>query len=373
MKKLLYSCLLSLLILAPSLSNKGLAIPDAPTEDKSLLEIQEKITGITEEEKEVLEKLFVLTQEIEEIDRMKLLTAKEIEDINKEVAEIEKLIANETISYEKNLNLMENILKAYQRSGPGSYIELILSSDNLKTLLLRINTLSDITRNTNGLLKSLEESKTKLAKEKDKIIDKLVLVEEQQKKLKETLEKNITLKEDLEKYFESLEGERTKYEDYLGKIELYWSQLKPLFSETIGTFSNILHNTNIPSDAIKIEFAFLNVKGIIEEKVFRDIIAKQSFPTKVELEFSNNKIILMMPENHLYLSGNFKIIEGQKLLFEVDEGRFLGMPLEKSTIDDLFSEGYLELDLGEILGKNKIKSIQINEDNLELQITPVFF
>ncbi len=373
MKKLLYSCLLSLLILTPSLSSKGIAIPDTPTEDKSLLEIQEKLTGVTEEEKEVIEKLFVLTQEIEEMDRIKLQIAEEIEDINKEVAEIEKLIANETISYEKNLNLMENVLKAYQRSGPGSYLELILSSDNLKTLLLRINTLSDITRNTNELLKSLDESKAKLAREKDKIIDKLVLVEEQQKKLKETLEKNIALKEDLERYLESLEGERTKYEDYLGKIELYWSKLKPVFAETISVFSNMLESSNIPQDAIKIEFAFFNVKGTIEEKVFKDIISKQSFPTKVELEFSTNKLILMMPENHLYLSGSFKVLEEQKLLFEVDEGSFFGMPLEKSTIDDLFIEGYLELDLGEILGKNKIKSIQINEDNLELQITPVFF
>lgn len=57
----------------------------------------------------------------------------------------------------------------------------------------------------------------------------------------------------------------------------------------------------------------------------------------------------------------------------MNEGRFFGMPLEKSSIEDLFSQGYVELNLGQILGKNKLKSIKINDDNIELQIIPSFF
>lgn len=362
-----------MIILLSYFSNIGIATPDIPNEDKPLLEAQERLAGVSEEEIKVLENLFIITQEIEEMDRKKSQISEEIENLDAEVKKIENLITVETLAYEDNLNIMENVLKAYQKSGPGSFIELILSSDSLKILLQRLNALGDITRNTNSLLESLQESKSKLDAEKNNIIEKLILVEEQQKKLEETLEKNIALKEELEIYLESLEGERTKYEEYLAEVELYWSQLKPLFIETTSIFSNMLYDTTFPSDAIKIEFSLLSVKGMIEEKTFKEIIAKQSFPTKLEFEFSNNKLEVIMPDKHLYLAGNFEIVENKRLVFVVDEGSFFGMPLEKTTIEDLFSEGYMELDLGQVLGKNKLKSIKINDDNIELQITPVFF
>ncbi len=369
----LFISLLAITILIPCFSNIGIATPDTTDEDKSLSEIQESLADVSEEEKEVLEKLFILSQEIEEMERQKVQSSKELEGLNKEVTNIEELIAVETLTYEQNLRIMEDVLKAYQKSGPGSFVEIILSSDSLKVLLQRLNALGDITKNTNDLLESLQESKTRLAAEKNRITEKLTLVEEQQKKLDETLEKNIALKEELKVYLESLEGERTKYEGYLSEIELYWSQLKPLFAETTRVFSKMLYDTTIPPDAIKVEFSLLNVKGIIEEKTFKEIIAGQSFPMELEMEFSNDKLEVVIPDKYLYLAGNFEIVESKKLVFIVEEGSFFGMPLEKATIEDLFSEGYMELDLGHILGKNKLKSIKINDDNIELQITPVLF
>lgn len=373
MKKVLYLSLIFIMIAGTSITNISLANPVSSDEDKILLGIQESLAGISEEEKEVLERLFILSQEIEEMNRQNLQISKEIEGLNEEVEEIEKLIGIETLAYEENLNIMEDVLKTYQRSGPGSFIELILSSDSLKVLLQRLNALGDITRNTNNLLESLQESKAKLDIEKSKITERLITIEEQQKKLEETLEKNIALKEELEIYLESLEGERTKYEEYLAEVEQYWTQLKPLFTETTRIFSNMLYDTSLPPDAIKIELSLLSVKGTIEESTFKEIIAKQSFPTKMEIEFSTDKLEVAIPDKHLYLAGNFVILENKRLVFIVDEGSFFGLPLEKSSIEDLFSEGYMELDLGEVLGKNKLKSIKINDDNIELQITPVFF
>lgn len=372
---LLYSFigLILISIIIPCFSNIGIATPNITEEDNYLSEVQESLADISAEEKGVLEKLFTLSQDIEEMERQRVESIKEIESLNEEILKIEELIAAETLSFDQNLRIMEDILKTYQKSGPGSFIELILSSDNLKELLQRLNALGDITRNTNELLESLQESKLKLDLEKEKVTEKLVLVEEQQKKLEETLEKNIALKEELEVYLASLEGERTKYEEYLAKVELYWSQMKPLFSEITKIFSRMLYDTTLPPDAIKVEFSLLNVKGIIEEEMFKEIISRQSFPVDIEFEFSSDKLEITIPDRHLYLAGYFEIIESKKLVFIVEEGSFFGMPLEKATIEELFSEGYMELDLSDILGKNKLKSIKINDDNIELQITPVFF
>lgn len=369
----LFLSLVLIALLIPFFSSIGIATPDKSEEDKNLLEVQKSLADISEEEKKILEELFLLTQGIEEMEMQKGEIIKQIENLNEEILRIEELIAAETLTYNQKLKLMEDVLKAYQKSGPSSFIELILSSNNLKELLQRLNILGDITRNTNELLKSLEESKLKLISEKDKVMEKLELVEEQQKKLEETIEKNTALKEELESYLASLEGERTKYEDYLSQVELYWSQLKLLFVDITKIFSEMLHNTDISPDTIKIEFSLLGIRGILEEKTFKEIVENQVFPTELHFEFSPGKLEFIIPEKHLYLSGNFKIVDDRKLVYVVDEGSFFGMPLEKISIEDLFSEGYMELDLSHILGKNKLKSIKINEDNIELQIIPVLF
>ncbi|MFA5523036.1 MAG: hypothetical protein WDA24_01645 [Tissierellales bacterium] len=373
MRKVLYLSLVVIMIVGASITNISLANPDSADVDKTILEVQESLTSISVEEQEVLERLFILSQEIEEMDNQNLQITKEMEDLKEEVENIEKMIEIETISYYENLDMMEDVLKAYQRSGPGSFLELILGSDSLKVLLQRLNALSNITRNTNNLLESLDESKTKLDIEKNKSKERLLAFEEQQKKLEEILEKNINLKEELEVYLDSLKGERNKYENYLAEIEQYWIQLRPLFSETISIFSSMLYDTNLPPEAIKVELSLLRIKGIIEEKMFREIISNQSFPTKIEVEFSPDKLEIIMPDIDLYLAGSFEIVDNKRLLFLVNEGSFYGLPLEKNRIEDLFSEGNIEIDLGQFLGKNKLKAIKINEDNIEIQITPVFF
>ncbi|MFZ5969691.1 MAG: coiled-coil domain-containing protein [Bacillota bacterium] len=338
-----------------------------------LPEIQEKLRGITEEEKEVMEKIFALMQEIDAMDQAKSDIAADIKKLNQEVSDLEALIASETLVYEKNREVMGAVLKAYQRNGPGTYLEMILGSDNLTTLLRRINALGDITKNTSELLESLEESRITLVSQKREVAEKYARMEDQQKKLTETLEEKTKRKEDLQTYLMSLEEEQIKYEEYLSNIEQAWTQLKPLFSDTIKTFSHIIEKGDFPPDAIKIDFSSIPIEGIIEEKTFNDIISEESFPTALAFKFSRNKLEMVMPEKNIHLSGKFVILEGRKLVFQVEEGYFFEMPLEKSAIEGLFREGKLELNLKPLLGKSAIKSIQIYDDHIKLQITPVLF
>ena len=347
--------------------------PNVSYHEELSLEIQEKLSSITNEEKDVLEKLFKLTQDIEEMDKSQLGIAVEVKKRERELEDIENLIAEQTLVYEKNLNAMEQVLKAYQRSSASSYIDLILSSDNLKTLLQRINILENIAKNTNELLESLQDSKIKLDSEKLKARDKLLLVEEQQQRLEETLEQKRILKEELEAYLVSLEEEQVKYEEYLSNIEKLWGEIKPMFSEITKSCSKLMQKENLPIDAIETEISFFSVKGTIEEETFNNIMLKQSFPTKLEFKFLSNKLEVLMPEKNLCLSGTFDILDKKKIVFQVDEGSFWGISLEESAIEDLFSEGYLEFNLEPLLGENILKSVEIFEDKIEIQIIPVFF
>jgi len=80
-----------------------------------------------------------------------------------------------------------------------------------------------------------------------------------------------------------------------------------------------------------------------------------------------------MPEIDIHLSGNLELIDTQTLIFNVTEGEYLGLKLEKSAIQELFNLGYLKFDFKKLLDKSTIKSIKINEDSILLNVNPVLF
>jgi hypothetical protein len=81
-----------------------------------------------------------------------------------------------------------------------------------------------------------------------------------------------------------------------------------------------------------------------------------------------------MPEIDIYMSGTLEIMDNkQSLRFNMYEGSYMGMKLEKSAMEELFSFGYLEFNFKKMLNKSTIKSIKLNDDGLELKFNPVLF
>lgn len=370
-RRFLYIGLGIIIIITFSFNIVGLTNPVSSNE--TLDNPRENLVNITEEEKQVLEKLFILIQEIKEMEKVEAKASIDIENLKEEIANIESLIQKETLSYDQNLSIMEEVLKHYQRNGGISYLELILSSDSLGTLLKRINAIRDITRNTNNLLESLEESRSRLIEEKEKLALTLDEVETKQKELKSALESKNLLRENLEISLASLQEEQAKYKEYLRNIEDMWGTIRPLFLETINSFVSIVEEGYLPPDSLKISFSLPLFKGSIDEKSFNEIIANENFPTKLEFDFLEDKLEIFMPDININLSGTFIVHEKQSILFQVENGSFLSLPLERSAIEELFDDGYLELNFKSILDKHIIKSIKINEENIELYIQPVFF
>lgn len=331
-------------------------------------EILKKLTGISEEEKEVLKTLFTLSQEISAAEREEKQLADDIETINSEIKDTESAISNEEAAYKKNQEALKKILKSYQRMGPGSFLEIILNSDSLASFLLRLNILRDITRNTGELLGTLKESKGKLTAERSELAAKLAMVEEKQKQSEETLVKMLKLKEENEQYLASLKGEKEYYEKYLAGIQEMLRELKPFFAEAVMEFSQIMNDGSLTRNAVKISFSFFSIKGLIEEKSFNDVISKQPKLSEMTFAFHPDKIEMSLPSENLVLSGKFVILEENKLKLQVEEGSFYGMPLEAGTLDELLEDGDIVIDLKPLLGKYTLKSVHIREGYLELAI-----
>ncbi|MHB1392225.1 MAG: coiled-coil domain-containing protein [Clostridia bacterium] len=329
-------------------------------------EIKEKLSGISEKEKEILQNLFTLAQEMELMEAEEKELALGIDTVNQEIKNLETAIAEGELVYEKKHRSLEQVLKSYQRMGPGSYVDIILDSDNLGTFLQRVNILQDLTRNTGELLDQLEASGEKLSKEKAALSEKLALIKEKQEQLKGALAKKMKLKSEAENYLVSLKGEEEQYREQLAGIQQMWGELKPLFADAAKEFSRIIEEGSLPADALKITFSFFGIKGAIEDKVINEVVSKQSKLPEMTFAFHQGKVEISLPEKQLVLLGTFIILEGHILKFQAQEGSFFGMPLTPGSIEELFSEGDLVLNLEPLLAGNIVHSVEIKEGYLEL-------
>ena len=190
--------------------------------------VEKNLVDLSIEEKEILEELFLILQEIKEMELIEKNTAIEVDELKLDMDKIELLIEHEAKKYNTNLDIMEEVLKSYQKNGAITYLDLILSSDSLETLLRRINAIRDISRNTSTLLEYIEIGKEKLIKDKAKLADTLIMVVTRQREIKLAIEKRLILKDNLETSLASLQEDKAKYEEYLANLENSWDEITPL-------------------------------------------------------------------------------------------------------------------------------------------------
>lgn len=345
----------------------------ANQQEDPFAKIKDKLAGISEEEREIIEKLFVMTQEIEGMTKEEKEIAQEIEIIAQEINDLEKIIINEEILYKSKQGLLQQTLKSYQRMGPGSYLEIILDSNSLSDMLRRINTLRDLTRNTGELLEALDESSKKLAEEKKKIDEKLILMERQQQELQIALRKKTQLLEKQKDYLRSLGEERDYYQEHLSKIQEEWKEIQPLFAKALQEFGRIIKEEKLPLDTIKTTFTLMGIKGSIDEETLNNIIIDKTNLPDIAFRFHPGKIEIKLLQGNLVLSGKFIIVEGQKLKFVAEDGSFYGLLLTPAAIKELFRDGDIVLDLKPLLGKNTLHSVEVREGQLELMSRLTFF
>lgn len=341
-------------------------------EAEVITEVQEKLISISEEEKAVLETLYNMEQEISELEREEERASSQVESYKQEIEVTEGLIKEEEYAYALNRDVLKEILVTYQKMGPGTFLEILLDSDSIVTFLRRLNTLRDLTRNTGELMVLLDESKAKLAKEKELLSGKLRLIVEEQDRLSKLLAERLKLREEQETYLATLEDQRGTYEEYLKEIKSAWDELKPVFIQATSQFSLLVEEGSLPPEALEVSLTLSHIKGTIKEEAFNDVIMTNSDLPEMKFKFLEGEIELSIAKKNLVLIGNFIVEEDNDLKFEATEGSFYGLPLEQGSIDELFDEGYLVLKLRPLIGDSKVDSVKSLEGSIELLIKPEF-
>jgi peptidoglycan hydrolase CwlO-like protein len=345
-------------------------------EVKPITEVQELLEGISEEEKEVLQKLFTLTQEIEEMEREELRISGDIKMLLTEIAEKEQLIKKQQERYDSQLEVLKKVLIGYQRSGPASYLDTLLSAGDLRTFVRSINIIRDLTSNVGELLASLEEGKETLKKENEKLKESVIILEAKKEELKEPIRKKQQLLKEQNTYLDSLKGQRALYEEHLANLEVMWDDSKTMFSQLVSEFTRIIGEGNITAEDLNLSFGFTGMKGAIYEETFNEILKEHSTLPELLFHFQSDRIEIEVPDKKITLSGTFVIEDETALRLNVEEGSFYEMPLEQESIEELFKEGYLLLDFKEMTQGISIdfiiNTVTSKDGVLEFTIKPEF-
>ena len=349
----------------------------ASGEVKPITEIKEKLEGISEEEKKILKELFTIRQEIYEKEKEEARISGEINILEKDIDKIRIGIDEKQKDYDDNLQLLKQVLQLYQRGGPASYLEILLGAKDLRTFLNGLNLIKDISRNVDELLTSLEEDKKNLQDEKAILDSQMIQLEQKMIDLQRPIEEKLALKLKMEEYLANLQEEKEDYEEQLKDLEQLWGECKLLFSNIVSEMTRIVGEGHFKDEDLNLSFGLFRINGLIHEDTFNRIIKEHSNLPETNIHFSQDQVQIQVPDWKLVLTGNF-IIEGNtSIRFVVKEGTFYGLPLEESSLEELFEQGPLFIDLKDMAGDMVtidfyLHDVDTLEDNLKFTIIPVF-
>lgn len=333
---------------------------------------QQTLEDISMEEKAVLEELFFLSQEIDEMSRTAEKLLHQSESLEKEISVTKVNIKKRQEDYDKQLKILEQVLIAYQKNGPASSLEILLSAENLTDFLKRLNVIRTLSHNTGEMLQSLKEEKNILISERETLISNKILLENKREELQNAIIQKMQLKQKQEGFLNSLSNEKKKYQDQLNQLDQAWSEVKDLFSDISEEFSRVFYESNLSMADFNLNFDFLSVKGSISEGLINEIIEKDTMLPGMVFDISTERIQIEVPEKQLSLCGTIAIENESALKFEVTEGTFYGMQLEKASIEELFREGYLLIDFSELIGDITLQSVEMKDGFIEFKMKPFF-
>lgn len=340
-----------------------------------ITEMEQKLEGISEEEKAVLEELFTIRQQIDEMQKEEARISSEIDALQVQSKNTEKRIEDKQKNYDQQLEILKQILVSYQRGGPASNLEILLSADNLTMFLKSINIIKDISHNVGELLDSVEKDKKVLEDEKANLAEQLKLTEQKKIELQEPLLKEQQLKIKQEEYLASLQEQSVYYQEQLDQIEQMWSDSKLLFSDIVSEVTKIVGEGYFTLNDLNLFFDFIKMEGAIYEDTFNGILKEHSKLPETIFRFNADQIQIEVPEKHLVLTGNFVITGDSAVQFEVESGTFYDMPLEAASITELFINGPILIDfkkLAEVTIDFKLINVESQDGMLSFEIKPQF-
>lgn len=343
----------------------------ANSEVEPIKQVEGKIKEISEAEKAVLQDLFTLSQQIDETGKKQAEISDQLQKLKTDMETLSVRIEKNRKSYDQQREVLKKILVNYQKRGPASYLETFLSAGDLTTFLKSLNILKDMSKNTQELLDSIQNTKVQLEQEKEQLAVKEALVIKTQEELQKAMADMLALKEKQEAILVSLAEQREVFEDELKYIETMWNENKALFANIIEYFNTIISRGNLPADKLILKLEFPGIRATLTEEVLNEVLGSHPDLPAMVFHFHPDRIDVEVPEKQLSLKCHFVIENRSSVTFIIDEGSFYGMPLTQSSIAELLENGTLKLDFKELLGVVTVDSAQTFDGYMDVVLVPL--
>lgn len=263
---------------------------------------------------------------------------------------------------------LAGILSSWQTAGPGSRLELLLSSDSLSVFLRRLSAMRQLDRDMSSLLSQLEASQAELGAGEARVGRTLEAVEQKGRQLAGTLERMRMTEMNLEASLTSLRAERSRYETMLAALSETWEQAMEVFPSLTRGFSKVIAEGAFPDDALEMTFDLSGITAVMRQERFQDILDNAEGLPPLTFSFNPEGVVLDVPDAELRLVGQFDIKRGVTLVFRPQVGTQGGLTLTEAQLRDLSRKGALEFQLEPILMGTTIQRVTPGDGFLRLAI-----
>lgn len=375
--KKMKACYIVCYILILSLAMLLVLPSHATGEVTPITELKNKLENISEEEKKVLSELFSLEQEIARLKADELKLSEEIKQLQNSIRQLESSIEEKQTEYDNRCDILRQVLVSHQRRGPASYLEILLQARDLSSFIKSLNIIKDISHNTNELLNELKQKQGELKEQKASLEQENALLVKKRDELELDIANRMQLQEQKEEYLAKLKQEGTYFEEQLQLVTAMWERCTKLLPELSREITDIIGGGYVGLEDLNVSFGFFKISGYIEEDTFNNVLSEHGSLAKAIFRFEDDKVLIEVPEERLLLIGNFEITGESEVSFMAEEGYFYDLPLEKSSIDEIFGNGTLTIDFNKIADdvitiNFRITEVGSQEGSLYFTITPQF-
>lgn len=352
-------CLICVIVMMSSVAAVSL---EKSSEESDL---QNTIQEISEDEKKILEELFLQAQEIEVLRNKQTVLKDRIATLDQSVLTLKQALEKAEEDYDYKLKFLEAVLTSYQRNGAGSFFKVLLNAGSISELLNRWNIFREFNADTDALLREIKEERVQMEKKKGQLDKNLKDLKQEQADLEDTMKKTEKAMGKNEKMLASLQGDREKFEERLKWVETGMRKLEETLDAFTVGINDFIRQGYLPDDVIQQEVSLSGFKGVVNEKTFNRLFVEEDLPP-MNVKFRRDIVEVSSKEYGLEMSGLFEPTDGTKLRFVAQKGSFFGMKLDRKTLDNLLSKGYLILDLTAPLEGNSIQKIKVREGFLDI-------
>ena len=263
---------------------------------------------------------------------------------------------------------LAGILASWQTAGPGSRLELLLTSESLSVFLHRLSAMRQLDRDMSALLADMSDTRAELAAGEVRLRETLETAVQKERKIAAVLAQMHSSRTELEASLVSLRADRSRYEAMLAELVETWEQAMSVFPALTEGFSDVIAAGGFPEDALEMSFGLSGMTAVMREERFADIIERAEGLPPLSFGFQAQGVSLDVPEAELHLIGRFVIEDGVTLVYRPLSGTQGGLSLTEEQLADLSRHGVLALQLEPILMGTAISQVIPGDGFLTLSI-----